>query len=128
MKSLKEVLLDDNSNLLLEMAKVGEMDDRLVIYIRSNDPGNIPHFHIVDKTTLGDKFHTCVKIDKPEYFHHTGKEDTLNSRQKKNLVEFFKKSDKWGDNYWKIVLQEWNRNNSHIEADPKLQTPNYLEI
>ena len=128
MKSLKEVLLDDNSNLLLEMAKVGEMDDRLVIYIRSNDSGNIPHFHIVDKTTLGDKFHTCVKIDKPEYFHHTGKEDTLNSRQKKNLVEFFKKSDKWGDNYWKIVLQEWNRNNSHVEVDPKLQTPNYLEL
>lgn len=128
MKNLREILIHDDSNLLLEMARVGDMDNKLAIYIRSNDPGNIPHFHIVDQTTLGDKFHTCVKIETAEYFHHTGKEDTLNAKQKKSLMEFFSKNDKWGDNYWDIVLQEWNRNNSKIEIDRNLKTPNYLEL
>ena len=48
-------------DMLLEMAQIGNINKTLVIYVRSNDPGNIPHFHIVDKTTLGDKFHTCIK-------------------------------------------------------------------
>ena len=67
--------------MLLEMARVGDMDSKLAIYIRSNDPGNIPHFHIVDQVTMGDKFHTCIKIETAEYFHHTGKEDILNAVQ-----------------------------------------------
>lgn len=128
MKNLSEILISDDSNLLLEMARVGDMDNKLAIYIRSNDPGNIPHFHIVDQVTLGDKFHTCIKIETAEYFHHTGKEDILNTKQKKSLMEFFSKSDKWGDNYWDIVLQEWNRNNSKVEIDRKLKIPNYLEL
>lgn len=128
MKNLSEILISDNTDMLLEMARVGDMDSKLAIYIRSNDPGNIPHFHIVDQATMGDKFHTCIKIETAEYFHHTGKEDILNAKQKKSLMEFFSKSDKWGDNYWDIVLQEWNRNNSKVEVNRKLKTPNYLEL
>ncbi|MBR1962255.1 MAG: hypothetical protein IKA26_04795, partial [Alistipes sp.] len=47
------------TNELLEMAKVGPLNDKLVIYIWTNDGGNIPHFHIVDKSTMGNEFHTC---------------------------------------------------------------------
>ena len=128
MKNLSEILISDDSRLLLEMARVGDMDNKLAIYIRSNDPRNIPHFHIVDQATLGNEFHTCIKIGVAEYFHHTGKENILNTKQKKSLMKFFSKSDKWGDNYWDIVLQEWNRNNSKIEVDRKLKIPNYLEL
>ena len=116
------------SNMLLEMAKVGPLNDELVIYIWTNDGGNIPHFHIVDKATMGNEFHTCVKIMSAEYFHHTGKEDVLNSKQKKTLMNFFTMSDKWGDNYWDIVLQEWNRNSSKIEVDRNLPTPDYTKL
>ena len=116
------------SKMLLEMAKVGPLNDELVIYIWTNDGGNIPHFHIVDKATMGNEFHTCVKIMSAEYFHHTGKEDVLNSKQKKTLMKFFTMSDKWGDNYWDIVLQEWNRNSSKIEVDRNLSTPDYTKL
>lgn len=116
------------SKMLLEMAKVGPLNDELVIYIWTNDGGNIPHFHIVDKATMGNEFHTCVKIMSAEYFHHTGKEDVLNSKQKKALMKFFTMSDKWGDNYWDIVLQEWNRNSSKIEVDRNLPTPDYTKL
>lgn len=116
------------SKMLLEMAKVGPLNDELVIYIWTNDGGNIPHFHIVDKATMGNEFHTCIKIMSAEYFHHTGKEDVLNSKQKKTLMKFFTMSDKWGDNYWDIVLQEWNRNSSKIEVDRNLSTPDYTKL
>ena len=116
------------SKMLLEMAKVRPLNDELVIYIWTNDGGNIPHFHIVDKATMGNEFHTCIKIMSAEYFHHTGKEDVLNSKQKKTLMKFFTMSDKWGDNYWDIVLQEWNRNSSKIEVDRNLSTPDYTKL
>ena len=116
------------SKMLLEMAKVGPLNDELVIYIWTNDGGNIPHFYIVDKATMGNDFYTCVKIMSAEYFHHTGKEDVLNSKQKKTLMNFFTMSDKWGDNYWDIVLQEWNRNSSKIEVDRNLSTPDYTKL
>lgn len=114
---LKKYLNEQETQQLLEMAKVGDLDNQLVIYIWIRDEGNIPHFHIIDKSTMGKEFHTCVKIEKAEYFHHTGREDILNSMQRINLMEFFTKSDKWGDNYWDIVLQEWNRNSSKVEVD-----------
>ena len=87
MKSLKDYItnfniIDDtlnNERMLTEMAAIGNINSKLCIYVRMNDPGKIPHFHIVDQSTLGLVFHTCVKIKVAEYFHHTGKEDVLNS-------------------------------------------------
>ena len=118
----------NNEKKMMEMASIGDIDSELTIIIRMNDTENIPHFHIVDKVTLGNNFHTCIKIETPEYLHHTGKEDVLNSKQKKTLMKFFTMSDKWGDNYWDIVLQEWNRNSSKIEVDRNLSTPDYTKL
>lgn len=69
------------------MAKIGNIRD-LVLYVRTNAPGNYPHFHIVDEATLGRLFHCCVRIDRAQYFKHTGKEDTLNSKRRRELIEF----------------------------------------
>ena len=89
MIDLKEHLeMELTDKMLMEMASIGDLDNKLTIIIRMNDPGNIPHFHIVDKQTLGNKFHTCIKIETAEYFHHTGKEDVLNSKQRKLLVNY----------------------------------------
>ena len=129
---IKKIKLYENfsfpDKMLMEMATVGKLNNLLTVIIRTNDPGNIPHFHIVDNETFGSKFHTCVKIEKPEYFIHTGKEDILNSKLRKELIEFFGCSDKWGVNHWDIVLQEWNRNNSHIEIDPHTPMPDYTKL
>ena len=75
------------NNNLTEMARIGFTDDMYEIYINTDDPGNIPHFHY-RKANEWDKFHTCIKIATAEYFHHTGKEDVLNSKQRKELVKF----------------------------------------
>ena len=68
---------------LYEMALIGPMTNVLEVFVNTNDGGYIPHFHIWDSSTRGSEFHTCIRYDCPEYFHHSGKEDTLNSREKK---------------------------------------------
>ena len=112
---------------LMEMAKIGEMKNYTII-VWTNDSGNIPHFHIVDSNTLGNRFHTCVQIEKPEYFHHTGKEDVLNSGERKDLVKFFKSPDpdEVFNTNWDILLYEWNKNNNRKRIPTNIEMPNYL--
>lgn len=133
MKDINEYIVGslENEKLLLEMAQVGPLDNKLIIYIRSNDGGSIPHFHIVDKQTLGKDFHTCVEIKTNKYFHHTGKEDILNSKQRKNLNDFFKqkhKSAKLNLTNWEYCLILWNDNNSNMNVPEDLEQPDYTEI
>lgn len=114
--------------ILNEMARIGYVDD-LELIIWTDDPGNIPHFHIRDRSTHGDNFHCCVKITELEYFNHTGKEDKLNSKQRKNLVDFLNSTSKLGNievKNWDKVIMYWNDNNSSILLDSNTEMPNYL--
>lgn len=52
---------------VLGMARVGFTPDRYEVYVNTNDGGKIPHFHYRDANDW-NRFHTCIKIDKPEYF------------------------------------------------------------
>ncbi|MCH5167574.1 MAG: hypothetical protein J1F35_06725 [Erysipelotrichales bacterium] len=113
---------------ILEMARVGYLDNKLEIYIHTNDPGNIPHFHIRDIQTRGNNFHTCIEIKTNKYFHHTGKEDILNSHQRNSLYDFLKSNDKYGEKNWQVLIKEWNRNNSDTEIPINLDMPDYRNI
>ena len=130
MRDVKEHLefnLNDE-RMLMEMASIGDLDSKLTIIIRMNDPGNIPHFHIVDKHTLGSKFHTCIKITSPEYFHHTGKEDVLNSKQRKLLVTYLSSTIKHGLTAWEYLVMTWNFNNSSLNVDENILMPDYTQL
>ena len=123
-----ELPIDQEERYLMEMANIGSIDNKLVDIIRMNDPGNIPHFHIVDKATLGRDFHTCIKIETPEYFHHEGKEDILNSKQKKNLNDFLKNKNELGVTNWKYLVTTWNINNSSKNVDKDITQPDYTKL
>lgn len=129
MRDLKEHLdFELNERFLFEMAQIGDLDNKLIIYVRSNEGGNIPHFHIVDKQTLGSKFHTCVKIENATYFHHTGKEDVLNSKQRKRLVEFLSKDFDEDTTNWEYLIMTWNANNSSTKLSKRMQMPDYTNL
>lgn len=129
MRDLKEHLdFELNERFLFEMAQIGDLDNKLIIYVRSNEGGNIPHFHIVDKQTLGSKFHTCVKIENATYFHHTGKEDVLNSKQRKRLVEFLSKDFDEDTTNWEYLIMTWNANNSSTKLSKRMQIPDYTNL
>ena len=118
----------DRYDVLSEMAQIGYVGS-YQIYIHTNDPGNVPHFHICDRETSGDKFHACVRLDKAEYFHHTGKTDVLNSQQRKALVEFMNTQCKYGlFSNWSFTLMLWNANNSDVEIDLDAPMPDYIRL
>ena len=117
-------------SMLLEMARVGFIADEYEVYIHTDDPGNIPHFHIWDAETRGQKFHTCICIESPEYFHHTGKEDYLNSSMRKELVRFLKsksKNKRFSSN-WEYLVSMWNDNNSKINVPEDITMPDYTKL
>ena len=114
------------------MARVGFSGD-LEVYVNTNDAGKIPHFHLRDSVEW-EKFHTCVRIDSAEYFLHEGKEDILNSKQRKDLDRFMrskvtlkKYKDKF-DNNWELVCFLWDMNNSDVMIPDDIEQPNYLEL
>lgn len=110
---------------LNEMARVGKID-KYEIWIRTDDPGKIPHMHIWDFSTKGDKFHTCIRLDKPEYFHHTGKEGSLNSKLKRELNDFLNSTNtRFNMTMWEYILKLWNENNSDVIIDEDQPMPDY---
>lgn len=112
---------------LLEMARVGFTDDQYEIYVNTDDSGKIPHFHYRKKNEW-DKFHTCIKIEKAEYFLHGGKNDKLNSRQKKELIIFLNKKTNRNMRNWDHIVDMWNMNNSDVLVDESTKMPNYNNL
>lgn len=120
--------LFEKYDILNEMAQIGYIGP-YQIYVHTNDPGHIPHFHIWDLSTRGQNFHTCIRIDCPEYFHHTGKEDVLNSKQRKELVNFLNSSYRnRKQTVWQHLIDVWNDNNSDVEIDENTPMPDYVKL
>lgn len=115
------------------MARVGFTSDKYEVYVNTNDGGKIPHFHYRDANDWS-KFHTCIRIDRPEYFHHEDKSDVLNSKQRKALQKFMKSKvslDRYKDkfsNNWELICFMWDINNSDIQIDDNTQQPNYINL
>lgn len=122
---LFEEFITAKDNESLETARVGEIDDNYEIYVNTNDIGNIPHFHLRDKGTMGNEFHTCIEIQRNHYFHHNAKEDFLTIKMRKNLMKFLESNDEYGETNWIVLIKEWNRNNPNAKVNISTQMPNY---
>ena len=112
---------------LYERALIGQITNIFEVFVYTDDGGGCPHFHIWDSSTKGKAFHTCVRFDSPEYFYHNGKEDILNSKQKKLLDDFFKapsRNKRYSSN-WEYALSMWNDNNSVMNIAEDLEQPDY---
>ena len=114
--------------LLCEMARVCDFNN-LELFVNSKE-GFIPHFHLWDLSTMGNEFHTCIRLDKAEYFHHTGKEDKLNSKLRKDLCKILKSKPKLKryNTYWELVVDLWNLSNPDKEVDSELKMPDYTKL
>jgi hypothetical protein len=126
-ETLNENTFEIDDKMLMEMATIGYIG-KFKIIVWSNEGGNIPHFHIVDISTLGQSFHTCVKIESPEYFHHEEKTDTLNSKQRKSLVDFLNKPFDEDTSNWEYLIMTWNINCSGKRLSKKMSIPDYTKL
>ena len=121
------VVGDDSS--LMEYARVGFIDNKLEVYVMTDDPGHVPHFHLRDVKTKGQEFDTCIEIMRSKYFIHGHHNDTLNAKGKKALAEFMEAkcpNEKYENNY-ELTVDMWNMNNSSMNVPyvKGQEIPNY---
>lgn len=112
----------ENKVHLTEMAKVGHFGD-YIIEMFSNE-GPIPHFHFVNVHNKQVK--GCIYLTKNKYFMHGCYTATLNSKERKLLVEFLNQKAN-GISKYKDLCIKWNWTNSDYQFEAK-EIPNYLEI
>lgn len=117
-KKVRQVL--EKRQLLNEMARVGYMGKKneFEIYVRTDDPGFVPHFHVRDSSTQGDEFETCIELKTNRYFFHGPYNDELNSSQRKELAKFMESPNEYFPNNYMATVYAWNSNNSSEKVEP----------
>lgn len=116
---------------LEEMALLGNFDDYEVMVYEGE--GTIPHFHF---RNLQNGKQGCIKLLTNEYFFHGQYTDTLNSKERKLLVNFLKSEPK--KQYQKIFAEGltnfdvlcllWDMNNDDEISLNDVKMPNYLDM
>lgn len=140
---IREALIDfarsqrGEDEQLNEMARVGFMNGQeYEVYVRTDDPGFIPHVHIFDVGTSGRKFDCCVQLEKSQYFSHGKHNSIMNAKMCREFAEFMEqpcRNPKYQNNY-EFAVDMWNMNNSsayvQIREDDngKVIMPNYRKI
>lgn len=126
---------------LYEMARVGFMNAKgyqktgpgeFSVSVRTNDPGFIPHVHILSKNRETE---ICVKLESAEYFNHEDHMVEMNNKYAEAFYKFMLYSpDKVFKNNYEYACYEWNRNNSQVQVEVKYDedgspiVPNYKDI
>lgn len=134
MKSILRHMIKESFSMeehrLNEMARVGFVDDFEVI-VYTDDPGNIPHVHIVDTATRGEKFSSCIKLEVDEYFPHGGKyRDKFNAKERKAFDKFMRskpRNNRYATNY-EYACEMWNGNNLKTTVDSSREQPDYTKL
>lgn len=114
--------------------RIGFIDDGYEVFIVTDDYmlSDAPHFHYRKKEKGKKmKFHTCIRLDKAEYYYHTGNEDILSDTQKQSLMKFLKSSskNKRYKNNWERLICSWNHQNDYkIVVDENLIIPDYTKL
>lgn len=126
----QEGMETSKDKLLCEMAHVGYIKNKFEVCVHSKE-GPIPHFHVWDIPD-GERFHACIRFDKPEYFDHQGKDDHLNSKDKKDLKEFLNskpvKPKGPFKTYWEILVFMWSISNPDKDLGMDYPMPDYSKL
>lgn len=117
------------------MDRIGFTDDGYEVFIVTDDYklSEIPHFHY-RKKEKGKicEFHTCIRFDCPEYYHHIGNEDVLDDKQKENLIKFLNDQCKIKKSNWtnfEELIMSWNHQNGYsVCVREEIPMPNYMEL
>lgn len=114
-------MTNKNTNILLEMARVGSVAGYEVsIY---GGEGNIPHFHFYTKDREKEG---CIRIDRAEYFTHGNKNTKLNSKERKLLVTWLcSNHNVLPITIWEYICILWDDNNPDYVLTDDIKMPDY---
>lgn len=120
---------------LYEMARVGFISSgnkqtTFDVFVRTDDPGNVPHVHIQSKNK---KFKTCIRLDTNKYFLHGEWRDMFNTKQCKLFNNFMRSTCNDISRYenatmYEFAIDMWNKNNSKRKIDIKRDNNNNVII
>ncbi len=118
---LKEAFnMECSPHILEEQATMGTIGI-LKIAVYDNE-GPIPHIHVYNNSV---NFHTCIRLDKAEYFKHGSRKDTLTRRDKKELIKWFNElHPKFDCNNWDFCVAQWDRSTQY-PMDENIVMPDY---
>ena len=108
-------------------------ENTIEVYVHTNDPGNIPHFH-VRKYGRNNNYdwEVCIKFESAEYFSHGRYSGKLPNRkvakQLDDMLRDINKSSRYQGTYWERAIDEWNMNNSQIQLPLDLEQPDYSKL
>lgn len=102
-----------------EIARIGYFgeNDKYEVYVKTDDEMSIPHFHIRDSETKGERFETCISIETNCYCLHGTYKDLLTPEQQALLTDYMISFSPYNlyrfpftRNYERIA-EAWNMNN-----------------
>ena len=111
-----------------DCSRIGYTSDGFEIFVGTDDPGRVPHFHY---RNTDRSVNTSIRIEKAEYYYFGKFRGILTDTQRKNLQEFMcGKNGRSDMNNWQWIVCEWNQNNSdELKVDVrKTLQPDYIVI
>lgn len=107
-------------------------DGEYEVYVQT-DNNRGPSFRIRDTETLGNYFHTCLKIKIPSYSWNFPELNFMTNKMKKDLVEFLnskppQKKYVSFSTFWEKLIYEWNENNPNNLVDEEQPMPDYRKL
>ena len=104
---------------------IGEVT--ISVFIREG--GSKPHFHVYTKDK---KFHSCVRLDKPEYFKRPGKTSVFSKSELKALVKILETTTYVGRgeeiSIWENLARSWNLNSENKIKVEIPEIPDYASM
>jgi hypothetical protein len=79
--------------------------------VLQNDGGSDPHFHVIDKATMGDKFDAAISVLFHSYYTHSNGDSNskLTDEMKKLLNDALKEKSKLNEKYtgWEVCTLQF---------------------
>ena len=114
-----------------DCSRIGYTEDGFEIFIGTDDPGRIPHFHY---RNADRSVNTSIQIMKAEYFFLGKYRGYLSREQRLNLQKFMLSSPDGCSfqncSMWEYIVEVWNMNNdSGVRIDLNgIKQPDYTTI
>lgn len=144
---MEEIIKRLMENHLYEMSTVGRFTVKKgnkpkggELKVMTTSDSSLPQVHVHVKEMSGEFRHSCVKLDKPEYFlgHGTAK-DKLDNDQIDSFIEFMKSPSKQkvftvGDieykirSNWDYTIATWNEENPSQFINVSMDNDGYIIV
>ena len=111
-----------------DMARIFFLTPEVEVYIRTDDGGNFPHFHVREWGNGKVVREVCIRFDKAAYDDPRGK--TLPNGLAEMLDDRLRRQNPHRirpETYWETAIHAWNDNHSGL-LDDDLKQPDYRKL